>query len=144
MAKRARSRTRPAEVPLGPGSGQRADEAPLAAAVFTRRDVLKAAIAAPLGAAALSGAAVTLDRFPYLQNVTSDAATLVWTTRQPGAGSVAFSSDNSFSSSAPAAVQTYTPSITGRPYTFNQFQARLTGLREGVQYFYRILVDAQT
>src|SRR5205085_1480741 len=69
---------------------------------YTRRDVLKAALAAPLGAAALSGAGVTLDRSPYLQNVTSNAATLVWTTRQPGAGSVAFSSDSSFSRSAPA------------------------------------------
>src|ERR1700694_4345690 len=117
---------------------------PKRASGYTRRDVLKAAIAAPLGAAALSGAGVLVDRFPYLQNVTSDAATLIWTTRQPGAGSVTFSSDNSFSRSVAAVMRTYAPAETTRQFTFYQSQARFTGLRENAQYFYRVLVDGQT
>src|SRR5438874_13550684 len=137
MAKPARSQNRLRRTPV------RAGGSPALVTVYTRRDVLKAALAAPLGAAVLSGAGVTLDRSPYLQNVTSDAATLVWTTRQPGAGSVAFSSDSTFSRSAPAVMRTFVPSDTGRTFTFYQFQARLTSLRENIQYFYRALVDGQ-
>jgi len=130
MAKRARSYSKMGRTPRRAGA-------------YTRRDVLKAALVAPLGAAALSGAGVTIDRFPYLQNVTSDAATLLWTTRQPGNGSVAFSSDSSFLRIAPAYMRTFLPAESGRPFTFYQYQARLTPLREGIQYFYRILVDGQ-
>src|SRR5712692_3520036 len=105
----------------------------------SRRDVLKVALAAPFGTAALVGAGVTLQRFPYLQNVTSDAASVLWTTRQPGGGSVVFSSDSSFSRSAAGSVRQYDPADTGLNVTFYQYQARLTGLPEGTQYFYRIL-----
>src|SRR5258708_33236988 len=86
----------------------------------SRRDVLKAALAAPFGAA-LVGAGVTLQRFPYLQNVTSDAASVLWTTRQPGGGSVVFSSDASFSRSAAASARQYDPADTGLNATFYQY-----------------------
>ena len=94
---------------------------------------------APFGTVALVGAGVTLDRFPYLQNVSGDSATLMWTTRQPGAGSVAFSTDTSFSSRVQASVRQFKPGDTGRPFTYYQYEARLTGLRPGAQYLYRIL-----
>src|SRR6266849_6785682 len=85
----------------------------------SRRDVLKVALAAPFGAA-LVGAGLGPLRNPYLQNVTSDAASVLWTTPLPRGGSVAFSSDLSFSRSVPATLQQYT-SDTGS--TIYQYQA---------------------
>ena len=119
----------------------------------TRRDLLKIAAAVPFvpalpvpalpAASSLPATAITLDRFPYLQDVGSDHAVVMWTTRQRGAGTVEFSSDRSFSRNVPAMVREFLPAETGRPVPFYQYAARLTGLREGIQYFYRAMVDGE-
>ena len=108
----------------------------------TRRDLLKIAAAAPF-VPSLSAAPAILDRFPYLQDVGSDHAVIMWTTRQRGTGIVEFSSDRGFARSAPATVREFLPAETGRSVPFYQYTARLTVLREGIQYFYRVTVDGE-
>lgn len=107
----------------------------------SRRDILKVALAAPL-ASRLAAATITLDRFPYLQNISNDRATVLWTTRQRGSGRVEFGSGN-YSQRVNATVREFPPSETGRSFTYYQYEARLTGLREGVEYNYRLMVDDQ-
>ena len=108
----------------------------------TRRDLLKIAAAAPF-VPSLSAAPAILDRFPYLQDVGSDHAVIMWTTRQRGTGIVEFSSDRGFARSAPATVREFLPAETGRSVPFYQYSARLAILREGIQYFYRVTVDGE-
>src|SRR6266540_2637896 len=92
-----------------------------------------------LGAAARSPAA-TLQRSPYLQNVTGDRATIMWTTLEPGAGWVEFSSDKAYGRRADATVRQFLPSDTRLPFTFYQYQAALAPLRANIEYVYRVVV----
>lgn len=111
------------------------------AKLTSRRDVLKAALAAPL-VGRLAAATITLERFPYLQNIGHDCATVLWTARQRGSGRVEFGS-GSYAQRVNATVREFTPAETGRSFTYYQYEARLTGLREGSEYNYRLLVDDQ-
>jgi uncharacterized protein (TIGR03437 family) len=92
-------------------------------------------------AAAVIGSAATLVRSPYLQNVRPDAATVVWTTSEPGRGSVDYSADQSYAQTASAFVRTIP--ATSSSATFYRYQAELTGLRPGRDYFYRVRVDGE-
>lgn len=123
------------------GSRGRLDESAgkAQAKLTSRRDILKAALVAPL-TSRLGAANITLDRFPYLQNISQDRATVLWTARQKGSGRVEFGLGN-YSQRVNAAVREFLPSETGRSFTYYQYEARLTGLREGVEYNYRLMVD---
>jgi acid phosphatase type 7 len=123
------------------GGRSKDSEGRVQAKLTSRRDVLKAALAAPL-VGRLAAATVTLDRFPYLQNISNDRATVLWTARQRGSGRVEFGSGN-YSQRVNATVREFAPAETGRSFTYYQYEARLTGLREGVEYNYRLMVDDQ-
>ncbi len=84
-----------------------------------------------------------LVRQPYLQNVRPDGATVVWAMLENASGTVQFSSDRSFSRSAAARVRPFTPAETGIPFTFYQYQADLTNLAAGTEYYYRITLNGQ-
>lgn len=104
-------------------------------------------LACRLGALALCAAvalwAATLARYPYLQNVRSDRATVLWTTLEKGLGTVEYSTDRSFSRRATARVREFLPSETGLGYTYYQYEAELAGLSPGTEYLYRVTVDGQ-
>ncbi len=87
--------------------------------------------------------AATLDRYPYLQNVRSDRATILWATLENGSGTVRYSSDRTFSRSVPARVREFLPSQTGLLFPYYQYQAELTGLSPGTEYFYQAVLDGQ-
>jgi uncharacterized protein (TIGR03437 family) len=81
-----------------------------------------------------------LVRNPYLQNVGSDRATILWATREPGLGSVTYSAGGS--TQTVRAVQRRLPdSLTGLSFPYYQQQADLTDLRPGTEYSFRILYE---
>jgi len=98
--------------------------------------------AATLLMAALSQAASLL-RYPYLQNVRSDRATISWTSFNDGPGIVEYSTDSSFSNRVRAHVMERTPEETGLDYTYYRYRAVLTGLAGSTEYFYRVLIDGE-
>lgn len=87
--------------------------------------------------------AATLVHYPYLQNVRGDRATILWSTVERGAGNVFYSTDRTLSRAAPASVREFLPSQTGMRFPFYQYQAELTGLSAGTEYFYQVVVDGQ-
>jgi len=82
-------------------------------------------------------------RYPYLQNLRSDRATIRWTSLENGQGLVEYSTDNSFSSRVAAQVREMPPEESGLAYTYYKYHAVLTGLAAGTEYSYRVLIDEQ-
>src|SRR3990172_296214 len=114
---------------------------------ISRRELLKACgggLAAPLPAwGSEAQAAATLVHYPYLQNVRNDRATVMWSTLERGSGSVRYSADRSFPQAVPASVREFLPSQTSMRFTFYQYQAELTRLSFGAEYFYQVALDGQ-
>lgn len=88
---------------------------------------------------AAASPAATLLRSPYVQNVSSDRATIVWVTREPVAASVEYSVDGKQWRSVAAITRSFTSRSTGE--TRYQHQAELSGLAPGAVYHYRVLAD---
>jgi acid phosphatase type 7 len=108
----------------------------------SRRDFVRALSIAFAGCALPSSAASSvLVRYPHVQNVNRTRASVRWTTRQKGNGSVEFTSDGTGIERAAASVVENTPSDTGMPFTYYRYEAKLQKLKPGVQYTYRVFVD---
>jgi hypothetical protein len=88
---------------------------------------------------------VTLVQRPYLQNVRDNRATLLWSARENLAdGTVEYSKDKSYSLRTAARLRgVFPPSVTGMNITFYQYQADLTGLAPGTDYYYRVMMAGQ-
>jgi 3',5'-cyclic AMP phosphodiesterase CpdA len=84
-----------------------------------------------------------LVRYPYLQNVGLTAGSVVWTTREAGVGTVEYSTDRSFAQSMTAKTRTFLSSETGVA-NYYQHEVRLSDLRIGTQYNYRVLLNGKT
>ena len=114
----------------------------------SRRELLKGALrlaaATPLLLRPLS-AATTTTRFPYLQNVRPDRATILWATGDGGIGSVQFSTDSGMAGAVmvPAQSRRFNTAETRMDSAFTQYEAELTGLAPDTRYYYRALVDGQ-
>ncbi len=105
-------------------------------------------IGMPLLAAALclvsrAGAQSTtpLTRYPFLQDVRPDRATVVWITPDLAEGLVEFSGEGGFFRSVPAQVTDIPRPVTGLPIPYYKYQATVAGLTPGAQYSYRVLMD---
>ncbi|PWU12035.1 MAG: hypothetical protein C5B51_01445 [Terriglobia bacterium] len=105
--------------------------------------------ATALGLSAAAQAATLVHR-PYLQNMRADRVTIVWSARENLPGVVQYSNDQSFSQISSARVRAFPVSLTQSldtagalhlSYSFYQYQADLTGLAPGTQYFYQVLMD---
>ncbi len=83
---------------------------------------------------------ITTLRYPYVQNVQGDRATIMWTTLEPGFGAVQFSPDGVNFQYAAARTRAFTRLDTGTG-SFYQHQAVLTGLTPGASYFYQVTVN---
>ncbi len=103
--------------------------------------VVAAAALAPALWRASGQATFTLVRWPYVQNMRTDRASILWATREEGFGVVEYSSDRSYSRRAVATGRLIPSSITGSGQPYYQYQADLTGLTPNSEYFYRVLVD---
>lgn len=84
--------------------------------------------------------AATLLRAPYVQNVSSHRATIVWVTREPLAATVEYSADGKQWRSVAAATRSFTSRSTAE--TRHQHQAELSGLTPGTVYHYRVLAGS--
>lgn len=107
-----------------------------------RKKLEYAAVALAVGAAPMF-LADTFARYPYLQNVGKDRATILWTTFEEGYGEVEYSTDRSFASSVPASVRAFLPQETLLPFPYYQYRADLAGLLAGGEYYYRVKLDGK-
>jgi phosphatidylserine/phosphatidylglycerophosphate/cardiolipin synthase-like enzyme len=84
---------------------------------------------------------ITLAREPYLQQVSANGATIVWTTRQAGTAQVRISPPSAAAFTV-AATSTLDPTIqTGLAADYYQHVAHVTGLSASTTYAYDILVS---
>jgi predicted MPP superfamily phosphohydrolase len=86
---------------------------------------------------------ITTSRYPYVQNVSNDRASILWATFEAGFGYVRYSSDGLNFNFAPATTRFFSRSETGLLANYVQYQADLTGLRPNTDYVYAVDVDGQ-
>src|SRR5216117_420315 len=79
-------------------------------------------------------------RYPYLQNVQADKATVMWATLQSGSGSLLYTADGINFLTVPARRQPFMRAQTGLQADYFQYQADLTGLNAGTAYSYQCFV----
>ena len=85
--------------------------------------------------------AATLSRYPYLQNVAGDRATVMWATLESGSGTVRYSTDQKTWRTATARIRAFSSALTGLVFTFYQYEADLTALSPGADYYYQVMMD---
>jgi len=77
--------------------------------------------------------------------VLANRATVLWTTNEPGSGSVQFATDPAFT--APVTVQARArriePAASQLERAFTQFETELTGLTANTRYYYRVFLGAE-
>ncbi len=108
-----------------------------------RRQFLKSILGAPffLGTPAR---AASLVRYPYLQNVGANQATLVWTTFEEGTGAVRYSSRRSSPQVRTAVMQEKVPAETQLEFTYYRHKVELRDLEPNTEYFYQVYCDEQS
>src|SRR5215470_8016007 len=85
----------------------------------------------------------SVSRFPYLQNVRNDRASILWATIEPGIGQVNYSADGVTFRSVTARSLLYSAADTGTLSGYTQYQADLTGLSPSTDYIYSVNVGGQ-
>lgn len=81
---------------------------------------------------------VTLARQPFLQQVTSTSAIVVWTTFEPVSGTVRYGTPGGSTTTASSSFAQYTTATTGMAYDFYQHEALLSPLAAGTTYEYEV------
>src|SRR5262245_4019495 len=84
---------------------------------------------------------ITISRFPYIQNVRNDRASILWATYEGGSGAVQYSPDGVNFLQVPAKRAFYSQNETGLQSSYYQYQADLAGLSPNTDYVYRVRVD---
>ena len=87
-----------------------------------------------------TGAAATIVRGPYVQQVSDSSAVIVWTTREAGSGEVRYTSAAGGVVSARAETRLFPTWQTGLQFDFHQHEARLFGLSASTRYSYDVFV----
>lgn len=80
--------------------------------------------------------AVSLVRGPYLQQVATTTARILWATRETGAAEVYYSASGGATQVAAAATRLVPASTTGFSFDYYQHEASLDGLTPGTTYTY--------
>jgi hypothetical protein len=83
----------------------------------------------------------TLFRQPYLQQVTSSSAVIVWATRTAGRAEVRYQAPAQSPRTVSATSTLFAPSRTGMSASYYQHVARLTTLSPLTEYTYDVLLD---
>ena len=86
---------------------------------------------------------ITISRFPYVQNVREDRASVLWATFEAGSGQLRYSADGVNFTFVNARGRTYSRTETGLAYTYTQYQADLTGLSANTDYVYTPYVNGE-
>ena len=87
-----------------------------------------------------SYSSVTTTRYPYVQNVRNDQASILWATLEPGTGVVEYSSDGINFNGVFATQRAFTALESGGPTDFIQYEAVIKGLQPSTDYVYRVSV----
>ena len=87
------------------------------------------------------GGSTSLFRDPYLQQVTSTSAIVVWATPTAGQASVRYQASGQSARTASAASTFYAATQTGLSTDFYQHAATLTQLAPSTEYAYDVLLD---
>ena len=85
---------------------------------------------------------VTTSRFPYLQNVRNDRASILWATFEAGIGKVQYSSDGVHFNTVVARSRFFSRLQAGQPpHDYVQYQADISGLSPNTDYIYSVTVN---
>jgi acid phosphatase type 7 len=84
---------------------------------------------------------ITLVRQPYLQQVTSTSAIVVWATREPGDAEVRYRVPGGTTATVTAPWTLFPATATGLAEDYYQYVARIPGLSAATTYQYDILVS---
>jgi acid phosphatase type 7 len=84
----------------------------------------------------------TILRFPHVQNVRRDGATVRWTSRERTTSVLELSADGETTRVA-AAVREFTRAQTNMSQSYFEYEARLRKLKSGTEYTYRVFADDQ-
>jgi len=84
-----------------------------------------------------------LVRYPYLQNVSSDRATILWGAREPGVSAVQYAAAGTAWTTVTASQSRVPDTLTGLSFGYYRYQVDLTGLRPGVEYVYRVVHEGR-
>ncbi len=109
--------------------------------LLDRRGFVGLLVGGHFAASALRAAVTPIHR-PYLQNVRSDGATILWSTRENVEASVTYSTEGSDPVTVPVRARPLGPAETSVPFTFYQYRVELRGLTPGKEYTYRITVGS--
>lgn len=112
-------------------------------AVATQQKIGRSISSPPGIDAGLEPPSITTSRFPYVQNVGSNRASILWATNEPGFGSAQYSADGVNFNSVAAKSQFFSRAQTGMAQNFVQYQADVTGLVANTDYIYNLTVDGQ-
>ena len=115
---------------------------PFSPATNRRRFIRSSAFAAPFFLLRRARAA-SLRRFPYIQNLSSTAVTVLWTTDSPSEGEVRFSTDLDFSQSALSRATELSPAETALDSSYWRHRAVIRNLEPDTRYYYQVRVDGQ-
>ncbi len=85
-----------------------------------------------------------LVRYPYLQDVGADHATVLFATRESGGGAIQYSTAGGATTTMRATERRLPDSLTALSVPYYQQEAVLTGLRPAAEYSYRVLLDNRT
>jgi hypothetical protein len=85
----------------------------------------------------------TVSRFPYIQNVRNDRASILWATFEPGFGVVRYTRDGVNYDYAAATRRLYSRTETGLLANYYHYQAELRGLTPNTEFSYNVMVDGQ-
>jgi uncharacterized protein (TIGR03437 family) len=80
-------------------------------------------------------------RHPYLQNVQTDRASVLWTAAEAASGTVTATGPDGVKVTAEASVRAFSPMETGLSAPFCQYRAELTGLQPGTHYSYQVAMN---
>jgi hypothetical protein len=87
---------------------------------------------------------ISPSRFPYVQNVQSNRATVVWATLENGLGTLQYTSDGVNYQNARTRSRTFRPAETGLRVPYTVYHADLTGLSPNTEYSYKAFVSGAT
>jgi acid phosphatase type 7 len=85
-----------------------------------------------------------LVRYPYLQNVGAERATILWATREPGISTLLYSTTGGATQTLAITARRLPEALTGLSFPYYQYQAELTGLRPDTEYSYRVVHEGLT
>lgn len=105
------------------------------------RSLLNGAAGSAVAASRAHAQANPFLRYPYLQNVSETAATVVWTTEATGPGEIRFGPTRELTTRTASVVRLQTPAETHQSKAFHRHAATLTGLQADTTYFYAVFVD---